>query len=112
MITDERCLEHAGFENYANSGKRVRHKENQPENAERLMILINKDKGVLSASDEFANNQALQLIRVARKTMLGDVFRVHDYNYMMKIIELCENKLKDTRNEYIQKYGKFGVSHC
>lgn len=36
--------------------KRVRHKEEQPENAERLMVLMNEDTGVLSNFSEFINN--------------------------------------------------------
>lgn len=48
LITDERCLDHAGFDQYHNIQRRVKHKDEQPENAERLMILIDKDKGVLT----------------------------------------------------------------
>ncbi len=53
MITDERCLNHAGFDKYHNVQHRQRHKDEQPENAERLMILINQDQGVLTESTEF-----------------------------------------------------------
>lgn len=53
VVTDERCIDHAGFENYSNIIKRVRQKDEQPENAERLMVLIDKDHGVLTAMDEF-----------------------------------------------------------
>ena len=48
VITDNRCLEHAGFDNYKNIVKRVKHKEEQPENAERLIVLIDQDRGVLT----------------------------------------------------------------
>ena len=48
MITDERCLLHAGFDNYSNVARRKNHKDEQPENAERLMILIDESKGVLT----------------------------------------------------------------
>jgi hypothetical protein len=48
MITDPRCLEHAGFDKYHNVIRRKAQKEEQPENAERLMVLIDSDHGVLT----------------------------------------------------------------
>jgi hypothetical protein len=52
-MTDRYCLKHAKFLNYQNVSERVEQKGMQPENAERLLILIDKDKGVLSKLDEF-----------------------------------------------------------
>jgi hypothetical protein len=57
MITDDRYLHHAGFDNYTNVVKRKNHKDEQPENAERLIILINKDTGILTESEIFVNNE-------------------------------------------------------
>jgi hypothetical protein len=37
----------------------MRHKDDQPENAERLMVLINKDRGVLTTTDEFIGHPAI-----------------------------------------------------
>ena len=48
LITDPRCLEHAGFDKYHNVARRKAQKEEQPENAERLMVLIDSDHGVLT----------------------------------------------------------------
>ena len=89
IITDERCLEHAGFENYHQVANRVRHKSDQPENAERLMVLINKDRGVLQATEEFSKDINVLFKQSIKEVALADVFRVHDYNYLMKVIELC-----------------------
>lgn len=106
IVTDERCEQHAGFENYSNIPKRVRHKDEQPENAERLMVLIDKDRGVLTAMDEFKNNNEVFVKEVVQEAAHADVFRVHDYNYLMKVIDLCENKLKNSNNEFRLRYGK------
>lgn len=62
------------------------------------MVLINKEKGVLTAQDEFVKHPGLMIKRRTTQVKLGDVFRVHDYNYLMKVIDLCENKLKGTAN--------------
>ena len=48
VITDQYCLNHAGFINYQNVHERVGQKDFQPENAERLMVLIDKNKGMLT----------------------------------------------------------------
>lgn len=48
LLTDERCLDHAGFDQYHNTVKRAQQKDDQPENAERLMVLIDKDRGTLT----------------------------------------------------------------
>lgn len=56
IITDQRCLKHAGFPNYANVIDRVSQKNQQPENAERLMVLIDSKTGVLTQANEFSQN--------------------------------------------------------
>ncbi len=62
VITDKNCLSHAGFENYKNVLKRVRHKGEQPENAERLMVLISEDKGVLTKQEDFLLHKNYMLV--------------------------------------------------
>lgn len=54
-------LSHAGFENYNSIAKRVAHKDDQPENAERLMVLIDEEKGVLTQSDQFIQNSNFKM---------------------------------------------------
>ena len=44
---------------------------------------------------EFIDNPRYKVQSEAKPVPLGDVFRVHDYNYLMKVIELSE-KLKET----------------
>lgn len=70
------------------------------------MVLIDKDKGVLTAVDEFAQSPEFTMKQVVQEATHADVFRVHDYNYLMKVIDLCESKLKDTGNLINRRYGK------
>ncbi len=105
LITDERCLQHAGFDNYHNIVKRKHHKDEQPENAERLMILIDENKGVLTKADEFTQNPSYVIKKEAKPVAIGDLYRVHDYNYLMRVIEIA-SKLKGTANKAIARYGK------
>jgi hypothetical protein len=36
---------------------------------------------------------------------MSDVLRVHDYNYLVKIREMCQVKLKDFDNSMRLRYG-------
>lgn len=56
IVTDRLCLQHAGFQNYANVQERVAQKDEQPENAERLMVLIEGNTGALTRAKEFKDN--------------------------------------------------------
>ncbi|CDW86211.1 histone deacetylase [Stylonychia lemnae] len=96
IASNQRYLQHAGFENYQNVKRRVSQKDRQPENAERLMVMIQKEKGTLIASEEFTNDQKFTQRTVTQKAKEGDVFRVHDYNYLMKVIKQTETlKIRD-----------------
>lgn len=94
LITDPRCLEHAGFDKYHNVARRKVQKEEQPENAERLMVLIDSDHGVLTQNQDFLDDSYLVQTN-AKPASLGDIYRVHDYNYLMKVQQLS-SKLKLT----------------
>ena len=98
-------LLHAGFENYSACIKRVAHKDEQPENAERLMVLINDERGVLTQTSEFLNNPNYKIANQSKEVALADVFRVHDYNYLMKVIELT-SKLSRSDNTVRIRLGK------
>ena len=92
LITDERCLEHAAFDKYHNVVRRQQQKDEVPENAERLMVLIEKDRGVLTQTSEFLQNQRYTVQKKTQPVSLADVYRVHDYNYLMKVLQMS-NKL-------------------
>ena len=67
---------------------RQNQKKEQPENAERLIVLTNEKNGVLIAAEEFANDRAYEVKNIVRQAAHGDIFRVHDYNYLTKVIKL------------------------
>ena len=92
LITDERCLEHAAFDKYHNVVRRQQQKDEVPENAERLMVLIEKDRGVLTQTSEFLQNQRYTVQKKTQPVSLADMYRVHDYNYLMKVLQMS-NKL-------------------
>ncbi len=62
------------------------HKDSQPENAERLMVLTDKKRGVLTAAEDLIENRGYIVRRSAKMAPLADILRVHDYNYLMKVI--------------------------
>ena len=71
-----------------------------PENPERLMALINEHTGSLR-QDEF---KKATLIESSEKVALGEVFRIHDYNYLSEVIKKCQilkdNELSDVHLRY------------
>ena len=109
LITDDRCLQHTGFDKYHNVAKSQQQKEEQPENAERLMVLIDKERGVLTQASEFLQSERYSVQRQAKQAALADVYRVHDYNYLMKVLQLA-NKLSLMDNKMLARYGKLPMS--
>jgi acetoin utilization deacetylase AcuC-like enzyme len=99
LVTDERCH---------NCAKRQAQKDDQPENAERLMVLIDRQRGVLTQASEFVErSQAGYVVqREASPARLADVFRVHDYNYLMKVIEMSRKLELTADNKSLARFGK------
>ena len=48
------------------------------------MVLIDSDHGVLTQNQEFLDDSYLVQTK-AKPASLGDIYRVHDYNYLMKV---------------------------
>ena len=106
MITDDRYVQHAGFDNYSNVVKRKNRKDEQPENAERIMILTNKETGILTESEIFVSNQCYTVQRGTQPVALGDVLRIHDYNYLMKVIDLADKLRHFGEKNMVARFGK------
>lgn len=94
IVTDKTCLQHAGFQNYANVQERVMQKDNQPENAERLMVLIDQNTGALTKAREFKKNDRVTIKEVSKAATIADVIRIHDYRYIKRVINKCEQLYK------------------
>lgn len=105
LVTDKRMLLHADFDNYQNCQKRVAQKEDQPENSERLMVLIDSEKGVLTQSDALIQNPRYQVKDSVSHVKISDVLRVHDYNYLMKVINISD-ALENTDNEIRVRFDR------
>lgn len=71
------------------------------------MVLIDKARGVLTQSSEFIENAQTEYIvqSEAPQARLADVFRVHDYNYLMKVLQLS-NKLSSADFNLPTRFGK------
>ena len=80
-------------------------KESQPENAERLMVLIDKDKGVLTKSEELMANENYCLREVSQPVALADILKVHDYRYIRDIMRKCR-ALESNDDEGLAKYDR------
>ena len=85
IVTDHYLLKHTGFSNYANVMERVRQKDHQPENAERLMCLIDKERGALTQAAEFQRDKVV-IKEVAKPAGTCDVLKIHDYRYIRDIM--------------------------
>ena len=48
------------------------------------MVLIDGNTGVLTQTQEFLDDSYVVQTE-AKQASLGDVYRVHDYNYLMKV---------------------------
>lgn len=67
--------------------KRVEQRDQQPENADRLNVLTDSQNGLLTTCTEFTELSNLQLQESSEEAQIGDIFRVHDFNYILKVIK-------------------------
>lgn len=88
IVTDHYCLKHIGFTNYANVIERVSQKNFQPENAERLMVLIDKERGALTKAAEFLRDKVI-IRETTKPAGMADVLKVHDFRYVRDVMEKC-----------------------
>jgi hypothetical protein len=88
FITDYRCLEHADFINGQHLNQRCKQRDVQPENSDRLRVLVDKQRGVISQSKEFAENKFSSLVfqEAASFSKMVDILKVHDYSYIQRMI--------------------------
>ena len=81
--------------------ERVNQKNNQPENAERLMVLIDQDKGILTKADEFREAYLQEVSIPAKK---ADILKVHDFRYTKHVIDRIQ--LAADHGEPLLKYDR------
>jgi hypothetical protein len=54
------------------------------------MVLIDSGKGVLTQSDDLIQNPRYKVKDKVAPVKISDVLRVHDYNYLMKVINISD----------------------
>jgi hypothetical protein len=57
-------------------------------------------------SDDLTSNPGYVIKKGTKEAPLGDIFRVHDYNYLMKVIKLCESLKHNLDKNAIIRFGK------
>ncbi len=54
------------------------------------MVLIDEDKGVLTASENLTQIPYYKIKKEVNPVKIADVLKIHDYNYLMKVINTSE----------------------
>ena len=82
-------------------------KQNQPENAERLMVLIDNEKGVLTQATELVSNKGYEVQEVVEPAKMADILRVHEFRYIKNVMAKCAelDELQDHNEELV--IGKY-----
>lgn len=87
VITDSRCKEHADFPLKKNIREKAIQRQNQPENSDRLALLIDEAKGLLTCGREFATPRLVLKRSVDERARIADILKIHDFNYIQKVME-------------------------
>ncbi len=104
LITDYRCLDHAPFLKPQIFTKKCEQRDNQPENADRLAVLVDKENGVFTCCTEFTEGLEGLVIRdKAEEVCVADIFKVHDFNYILKIVKHMK-RFEGTKNKIIKPF--------
>ncbi len=53
------------------------------------MVLIDKEKGILTRSEEFILNNNVIIQEVTKPACLQDVLKIHDYRYIKTVQQKC-----------------------
>jgi hypothetical protein len=101
-MTDYRCLDHAPFLKPASFPKKCEQRNAQPENSDRLSVLVDEKTGIFTSCTEFTELCEGLIIKdtVSQEASIGDILKVHDFNYIFKVIQHIK-KLEGTRNKII-----------
>ena len=85
VITDYRCIEHADFPNKRHIKEKVAQREKQPENSDRLSLLVDSKIGLFTNGVEFSQKKKPSLILkqgVNEFAKIADILKIHDFNYI------------------------------
>ncbi len=89
IATDENCTLHAPLVPDRNSAERAKQIKEQPENEERLRVLVGTPPyGILLMDDYLETDLWLNNCPAAP---VSDILRVHEYVYLKHIVETCDS---------------------
>ena len=106
IVTDYRCIEHADFPYKRNIKEKVALRERQPENSDRLALLVDSQTGLLSTGVEFSEKLKQTVVfkdKVDEAAKIADILKIHDFNYIQKVMEDVA-KLRGTNNKVISVF--------
>lgn len=72
----------------------------QPENSDRLRVLLDPEVGIFTRSPEFACNRSFRVQKTSKPVSIADVLKVHDFHYIEKVMAMRDS-LVGTRNKTI-----------
>ena len=85
VITDHRCIGHADFPHKRNIKEKVIQRERQPENSDRLALLIDHQTGLFTCGTEFSQKLSSRVLikpKVDERAKIADILKIHDFNYI------------------------------
>jgi hypothetical protein len=76
----------------------------QPENPDRLSVLVDGQSGIFTTCTEFVDNcEGLKIRDAAQEAPIADIFKVHDFNYIMKVIQHVKT-MSGSKNRVIRQF--------
>lgn len=102
IIYNDKSFKHCDFSNL-DPINRIKQRDCLVENPDRLNVLYQPPFGIF-LSDFFTKN--VEILNTSNRGRLADISKVHDYDYIMSIKNMCE-KVSKEGNTQIFKYGNF-----
>lgn len=103
IVYHNKCFKHCDFSNF-DPLTRINKRNYLVENPDRLNILFQPPFGIFLS--DFFLKKNFGFLDQSKLGVLADIVRIHDFEYVMKIKNLCE-KAVNVGNDRILKYGKF-----
>lgn len=102
IVYNDKCFKHCDFSNY-DPISRIKKRNYLVENPDRLNVLFQSPFGIF-LSDFFFKNY--EFVDQSKPGCLADIVKIHDYDYVMKIKDMCESASR-VGNTQIMKYGNY-----
>lgn len=104
IVHSDNCLKHCDFNNFDRI-TRIKKRSLIVENPDRLNVLFEPPFGIFLTN--FFTKENILKKNSSKIGCLNDILKVHDFNYVMKIKEMCEINPNDIEEgNFIMKYGK------